>query len=262
MRTLGTVTTLAVACLVMTPARSALATDDGVWTFEATPYLFAAGMKGTVGIRGYKAEADMSFGDIIEKLDISFMGLITAKKGRWTMGLEGMYIRMEDSGSTTITGPNGVVSVNGRLDLSNSMSIVQASAGYRVVEAATRLDLIGALRYTKLEAETEIRTQLSPGVVFPGGQQSVSGSRNWTDAVVGMRVQHPVNDTLTLMAYADVGGGGSELTYQLMAGAHWEFAKGYSAKIGYRQLYWDYEEDGAVWDVRTSGPYLGLGISF
>jgi hypothetical protein len=27
-------------------------------------------------------------------------------------------------------------------------------------------------------------------------------------------------------------------------------------------MYWDYEEDGTVWDIAASGPYLGLGIQF
>ena len=67
---------------------------------------------------------------------------------------------------------------------------------------------------------------------------------------------------MTLMGYIDIGAGGSNLTYQVMAGANWEFAKGYNLKLGYRHLYWDYEKSGAVWDVKTSGPYLGLGIQF
>ena len=28
------------------------------------------------------------------------------------------------------------------------------------------------------------------------------------------------------------------------------------------QVRWDYEDDGSVWDMAASGPYLGLGIRF
>lgn len=34
------------------------------------------------------------------------------------------------------------------------------------------------------------------------------------------------------------------------------------AKPGYWNLYWDYEEDGSVWDMTAAGPYLGLDIQF
>ena len=92
--------------------------------------------------------------------------------------------------------------------------------------------------------------------------RSVSGDESWTDAVVGVRVLHPVADHVTLMGDADVGGGGSDLTYQFMGGVNWEFKKDFTAKVGYRYLNWDYENDGSVWDMTASGPYLRLGIRF
>ncbi len=219
-------------------------------------------MKGTVGVRGYKSDADISFGDIMDALDFGFMGVFTAQKGPWTFDLEGVYMKLKDSGSGTITSPNGVVSANGSLDVTNSMTILQGSAGYRVLDDQTKVDLIGALRYTKLKADMEIKAEFTPGVVFPGGTYSTGGSKGWTDGVVGFRVLHPITDKVKFMGYADVGAGGSDLTYQFMAGANWEFAQGYTAKIGYRYIYWDYAKDGAVWDMSASGPYLGLGIRF
>jgi opacity protein-like surface antigen len=59
-----------------------------------------------------------------------------------------------------------------------------------------------------------------------------------------------------------VGAGGSDLTYQVIAGANWEFSEGYTAKVGYRILSWDYENNGTVWDMTASGMYMGLGIRF
>jgi hypothetical protein len=35
-----------------------------------------------------------------------------------------------------------------------------------------------------------------------------------------------------------------------------------STKAGYRYLSWDYEDNGIVWGMVASGPYLGLGIRF
>lgn len=262
MRTLGTAKVLATACVALALVQPAFAAEESAWTFEATPYMLAAGMKGTVGVRGYTSDADVSFSDIMDTLDSGFMGILTAQNGRWSFGLEAAYMKLEDAGSRTITSPNGLVSANGTLDISSSMTIFQGSAGYRIVDDQTKVDLIGALRYTKLEAEMELKTQFTPGIVFPGARRSVDDSKSWTDAVVGVRVLHPVADDVTLMGYVDVGAGGSDLTYQVMVGANWAFAKGYTAKFGYRHLDWDYEKDGIVWDMKASGPYLGLGITF
>jgi hypothetical protein len=107
---------------------------------------------------------------------------------------------------------------------------------------------------TKLSADLDL--------VGPGNSISVGSDDNWTDAVVGVRVLHPVADNVELLGYADVGAGGSDLTWQVVAGVNWEFAKGFTLKAGYRHMYWDYEDGGTVWDMSASGPYLGLGIRF
>lgn len=262
MRTCSSAAVLSLACAALLPAQSATAAEADAWVFEATPYMLAAGMNGTVGVRGFKSNVDASASEIMDNLDGAFFGVLTAEKGRWLFALEAVYLDLEDSGSKQLTSPNGIVSVNGQLEASSTIKIYQGSAGYRILDDRTKVDLIGALRYTKLEADLEIRTQFTPGVVFPGQTRNLGGSDSWTDVVAGMRVLHPVTDNVTLMGYVDVGGGGSDLTYQAMAGANWEFSKGFSAKIGYRHMYWDYEEDGTVWDIAASGPYLGLGIKF
>lgn len=68
-------------------------------------------------------------------------------------------------------------------------------------------------------------------------------------------IRQPVGDSLTLVGYADVGGGGgrSDLTYQFMAGIDWAFARDYMARLGYRHLYWNCEKEDAVWDMAAQG---------
>jgi hypothetical protein len=250
------------ACLGIVINQNGVAAGSDDWRFEVTPYFLAAGLDGTVGIRGVEADVDASFSDILDNLDAGFMGMFTAHKGPWTFGLEAVYLELEDESSGSVSGPFGNVSVNGALDLTNEMYIYQGTVGYRVLDNKTTVDLLGALRYTKLEADMDVAFATVPGIVFPGGATSASGSESWTDAVVGVHVLHPVSDNVALLGYADVGSGGSDLTYQFMLGANWEFRKDFTAKLGYRQIYWDYEEDDTVWDMTASGMYLGLGIRF
>jgi hypothetical protein len=237
------------------------AQNDG-WQYEVTPYLFAAGMDGEIGIRGVTSDVDASFSDIADNLDQGLMALFTASKGPWSYGLEGVYMKLSDEGSKSVTGPFGDVEVDGALKLNSKMYIYQGSVAYRVLDEITVVDLVGAARYTKLETDASVAITTTPGIVFPGGARSASGSESWTDVVVGVNALHPLNKQWSLMGYADVGGGGSDLTYQFILGANWEFARDFNARLGYRQLYWDYKNEGAIWDITASGPYLGLGIRF
>ncbi len=232
------------------------------WEYEITPYLFAAGLDGTVGVRGVNSDVDASFSDILDNLDQAFMAMFVARKGPWSYGLEAMYFKLEDEGAKAVTGRFGHVSVDGALQVTSKMYIYQGTVGYRILDGSTNVDLIGAVRYTKLDVDADVVITTTPGIVFPGGARSASGSESWTDAVVGVRILHPVTEHVSLLAYGDVGGGGSDLTYQLMLGANWQFRDGFTAKVGYRYLYWDYEHDGNVWDMTMAGPYLGVGIRF
>lgn len=242
-------------------SQGSAAAEADAWRFEATPYILAAGLDGTVGVRGVEADIDMSFSDIWDDLDIAFMGLFTAEKGPWTFMLEGVYFRLEDEGARSVSGPFGNVSVSGALEATVELSIFQGSVGYRVFDETTKVDLIGGVRYTKVEVDMDVKTSTTPGIVFPGGKRSASGSESWADAVVGVRVLHPVAKDVTLLGYADVGGGSGN-THQLLGGVNWTFREGFTAKVGYRYLSWDYDKDGTVWDIDASGPYLGLGIQF
>ncbi len=253
---------LSLAVLGLGSGQIGHAVESDAWQYEVTPYALAAGLEGTAGVRGVTSDVDMSISDVLDDFEAGFMGLFAARKGPWMYSLEGVYFKLADQAAKSVTGPFGHVTVNGALDVTTKMYIYQGTVGYRILDDVTTVDVIGALRYTKLDAELDVRITTTPGIVFPGGARSASGSKSWTDGVVGAIVQHPVSNHVALVGYADVGGGGSDLTYQVIAGANWEFNKGYTAKFGYRLLDWDYEEDGTIWDMTASGPYLGLGIRF
>jgi hypothetical protein len=256
------ITALSLAVLGLGVSHIGNAAEGDAWQYEVTPYFLAAGLEGKAGIRGVTADVDASFSDILDHFDSGFMGIFSARKGPWSYILEGVYFKLEDQLSKTVTGPFGQVSVNGALELTSKMYIYQGTVGYRVLDGTTTVDLLGALRYTKLEADVNVVITTVPAIVFPGGATSAGGSESWTDAVVGVYVVHPVSDNIALVGYADVGAGGSDLTYQVIAGANWEFSEGYTAKVGYRILSWDYENNGTVWDMTASGMYMGLGIRF
>jgi opacity protein-like surface antigen len=254
-------TIVSALCLGMATTLSVDARASDQWEYEVTPYMLFAGMDGTLGIRDHTADVDMSFSDIWDSLDAGFMGLFTARKGPWMFGLEGVYMKLDGEKGSSFTGPGGIIGGDGELKVTASMYVYQGTLGYRLVDDRTRVDLIGGVRYTKLHTKMDVKVAFDQPP-FDDVNAGLKGSDSWFDGVVGVWAHHPVSEEVSLVGYADVGGGGSDLTYQFMAGVNWEFKEDLTAKLGYRYLSWDYEDGGTVWDMSASGPYLGLGFRF
>lgn len=250
--------------VVQTPAaaQTAVRSDTDAWQFEVTPYLFGAGLNGTTGIGPVTSNVDVSFKDLLENLDSGFMALFEARKGQWMFGVEGVYFKLKDEGVKSWQGPLGNTST-GSLEATVTEQLYQLSAGYRVLDDRTKVDVFGAARYTQLDTKLNLVVTTGPDLL-PDGSRGVKASESWWDPVIGVRVMVPLAEAWTFVGYADIGGFGvgSDLTYQLLAGVNWQFAKSWIAKAGYRYLYQDYQHNSFVWDMTSSGVYLGAGFRF
>jgi len=245
-----------------TPMRAAETTGEA-WQFEVTPYVFGAGLRGTTGVGQVQADIDSSFGDIMKHFDSGFMAAAEARKGPWVFAFDGVYFRLKDQGTRSWQGPGGIGSATGDLEATVAQLVYQIAVGYRVVDtSATKLDVFGAGRYTRLDTDLNLVTTTGP--LLPGGTRNASASADWWDPVFGFRVVLPFAEHWSFMGYGDIGGFGvgSKFTYQLIAGVNWEFAKSFTAKAGYRYLYQDYDKNNFLWDIAAHGAYLGLGIAF
>jgi opacity protein-like surface antigen len=173
-----------------------------------------------------------------------------------------VYFKLKGEGADSWQGPLGNIST-GSLEATVTEQLYQLTAGYRVLDERTKVDVLGAARYTQLDTALSLAvTTGSP--LLPDGSRSVNARESWWDPVIGVRVLVPIAEAWTLVGYADIGGFGvgSDLTYQLLAGVNWQFAKSATAKAGYRYIYQDYKNNGFVWDMTASGFYLGAGFRF
>lgn len=253
---IGYVTALALTA----PAMAQVPESDG-WGFEVTPYLWGSALEGTVGARGVEGDLDAEFSDIWEHLDSALLGAVEARRGPWGILFDGIYFKLADEATRTWSGPGGIGTATGTLEATTTMQVYQLAAAYRIKEVVA-VDLIAGARYTILDAELRLVTTTGP--LLPGGTRRVSGDESWLDPIVGVRMLAPITEHWTGVVYADYGGFGigSDKTYQLTAGVNWQFAQRFSAKVGYRYVYQDYENNGFVWDVTSRGPLIGLGIRF
>lgn len=232
------------------------------WSFEFTPYLWGAAMEGSVGAGELPTmNIDMSFSDVLDHLDAGLMGAFEARKGRWGALLDAIYMKIEDSATATRTGagPVGATASAGAL-LEVRQTTYAVALAYRLREGHAPLDLVGGVRYLRIEAEARI-----DGSLFAqSGSVQRSAKKSWGDPYVGLRLQQPLAGRWTLAAYGDFGGFGvsSDFTWQALLGAEYEFSNTITAKAGYRYIAVDYDQDGFAFDMAYSGLYFGLGIRF
>ncbi len=254
----------AVAASGLCSASALHAAERNALHFEASPYLWAAGMKGSTGARGVEADIDVGFDDIVEDLDLGLMGVLELRKGNWLLLLDGVYMKLQDEKSRSWTGPGGLATATADLEVTPEMTMIAIAGGYRINADNVAVDVLGGARYTKVDMEFRLTTTTAG--LFPGGVRTVSADESWWDPFVGVRIVIPFAEKWAGVLYADYGGFGvgSDSTYQVLAGVNWNFSKHFSAKLGYRYLYQDFEDDdnGFVWDMKAYGPYIGLGIRF
>ena len=257
---LALLNSLVMFCLL--PSAAQAAEHDQGWQFEVTPYIFTTGLDGTIGVGGAEADVDASFSDLSDYIDKAFMMVAEARRGKWGIGFDGFYTKLKDEETNSWTCEPCLRNRGATLDIeiTTTQEVYTLVAAYRLQEQGAIIDAFGGARYSRIENEVDLT--LTP-VVFPSREGKIDGDIDWWDPIVGIRLLYPFADNWTAMGYADVGvAGDSDSTYQAMLGLNWGFSQHFSAKLGYRYLYQDYEEDDVIWDITMEGVFLGLGIRF
>jgi opacity protein-like surface antigen len=202
---------------------------------------------------------DLSFSDIVQNLDFGYMGTLEARKERWIIFTDLMYMRVSGDASVTGPGPTGPAVTVGA-DATVKQTMFSAALGYRVLDGATSLDLFGGARYNKIDVDADI----SGSLFGLSARVNRSGDKSWWDPYAAFRLTHRIDDKWSLVAYADAGGFGvgSDLTWQALFGANYAFSKTVTAKFGFRILKVDYDSGGFLYDMKNQGLVVGVGMKF
>lgn len=211
------------------------------WEYEAAPYLWAAGLDGTTTVGDLSVESDHGFSDLVDKIDFGFTGAFEARKGRWGILFDAIYIKLSDD----------VGSPRGTVDVEAVQQMYTLGGAWRALEGPTPVDLIGGLRYNYL------KPTLGLGGVERGR------SKDALDPYVGVRGHYPLDPRWTLVGYLDVGTfDGSDYAWQLLVGASYAWRPDRSLKFGYRQLKTKYSGERIELDTTMQGLYVGVGFRF
>jgi len=230
------------------------ATDSG-WDFLLTVYAPLMGLEGDLGVAGLTSSVDVPFDDILEDLDGGFMTAFEARRHRWSV--TGDLIWMKLSGSAQPT-PNSYAGFK------QEQVMASLALGYELFGSeSTTFDLLGGAALTSLDVDLDA-TIAPPGPLLPTVNRAGSGSETWIDPFVGLRVRHRLSDRWSLFATGVYGGFGvaSDEYWQALAGIGYHFSDRTSLALAYRIISTDYQDGGFRYDVDTSGPNLGLVFRF
>jgi len=220
------------------------------WEFDIVPYIWGSGLAGDVKLGRLPTQGiEASFGDILDHLELAGMAAFGARKGNWGVLVDAIYIDLGDTVSASDP-------TFGEADVSMNEQLYSALLTYRIHGGEkTTVDLAWGGRYYRIDADFALVSGVAVG-------RAASADVDWWDWLAGARfVGHP-SKRWSLTAYADIGGGGSQLTWEAIAAADFAFNKTVSLAFGYRYLEIDYDEDAFLYDVSMQGPFLGVGFHF
>ena len=221
------------------------APETSDWTFTAAAYLWGAGLDGKSGVFGLPPQdIDISFGDVLENLDFAFMGLGEARNGPFSVGLDLVYSNLSKKFDT----PNGIVANS--VDASASTFFATGYAGYAVFDTDTaHFDLIAGARIWSVQNNFDVNGGLLGGRSFDDGA-------TWVDPLVGAKFMAELSPEFYVSGWGMIGGFGisSEIMWDVMGGAGYNFTDSFSLFAGYRATGVDYSNDGFVYDTVQHGP--------
>ncbi len=220
------------------------------WEFRFIPYLWGSSINGRVGIGDRTAGVDASFSNILDHLHFGVMGLVDATWNQKVVVLNDV-VYTDLRGYRATPGP-----LFSSVTPNQKFFLLTPEGGYRILDTSqASLDVLGGIRYWHFNTELQFQPRLLPGV-------DVQASRGWVDGILGLKGKVYLPRTWWLTGYGDVGGGGSNITFQFIGTAGVDIHKHYALLAGYRDLNVDYDKDGFLFDSSLKGPVFGFTFKF
>jgi hypothetical protein len=215
------------------------------WKFTLAPYLLFPRMDGTTAIRGQELEVNTSAGDIFSNLQFGAMGYFEARKARWGVGVDAVYMAL----GTDVDRPSANVDVN--------QGAYTFTGQYQVHE---KVDFLFGARWNVLQGKLDFKEPPLTGIF--------KDTKQWVDPIVGLKLKQRLGGRWHFTMEGDIGGfgAGSDFAWQLWPMVGVDVGKRASLGIGYRILSMDYDTGSGdqffKYDVTTQAIVLGVAFQF
>jgi hypothetical protein len=233
-----------------TPQAKEVNRDDQGWHADITPYIWFAGVNGTVGALEHETSVHASFGDIFQYFNIGLMGDGEVRYNRIVMPIDFMWMKLSDDHGLPIEDAGG-----GTLSIKAKMTetIVTPKIGYRVVSNKNlKVDALFGFRYWHLSNDLSLQPTQPEG--------SFSASANWVDAVAGAKFAWWMTPKMVVTVAGDAGGASARSDYQVAGVLGYRISRRWVLQAGYRYLSVNYRPARSklfVYDVTMPGLIIG-----
>jgi hypothetical protein len=263
----------------------AAAIDSDAWRFRVALYGWAPSVAGSLTARGQTVNVNASFIQILQKSDslLGYMGYFEADKGRVGFYLDTVWAKLGfDSSTTSQRNPIAglQISTSRNTAATYSFAIIEAGGLYEIARwpgsPGSFMALDGLLGFRYWNSRIDLNFDFDGTVDFTRLSNALgrniefsrsfaigrSGSLDWIDPVIGLRLRHQFTPNQEIMVRGDVGGFGFQSNFEWQAVGVYSYQL--AALIGYRALGVNYTNTGnnnAV-DLVLHGPIIGFSVRF
>ncbi|HTO46547.1 MAG TPA: hypothetical protein VML91_02815 [Burkholderiales bacterium] len=261
------------------------ASMEDKWKFSVMPYLWLPSVDGKLSYgpppaSGGSANINIDTATVLDNLDFAFMINGEARKGRWLVATDVIYLDFGHTDSSVRSvafdfGPRGRINVDAGANSGTQSKLKgwlwTTVGGYAAVQDPRwNLDVLGGFRLLNLDASTSWQLNTSLTVTDPAGggatqtfarQGSASKSDNVWAGIVGAKGRAKLGGSDWFVNYyGDVGGWSQLFTAQGALGVGYAFKWG-DVIFDYRYLYYSQSGQDKLIDWVSFGGFA-LGVNF
>lgn len=254
--------TMGFALLAVVSLSGAAGASD--WEWNVTPYLWATDVGADVSINDRQvADMEIGFDDLADDLELTAQGHIEGRRGRHGVMLDVFYVHLAGDDKRFALPPPLAGEATAEGDL--TLTIINAGGVFNPRGDGEGFSLLYGGRAVDRDIEVDARFAVAPGVTLARGY---AVSETLYDALLGARYIGRLTPRWTYALQADASTGGTELTWDALAGIGYSFGESgrYTLIAGYRYMDIELEKDNDLGqidaEVTLSGFISGLRISF
>jgi len=269
------------------PVPAPLADSDG-WRFQAATYGWLMSVSGSTTSHGQTVDTNASFIDLMQKSDslIGFMAYLEADKGPVGVYADFVFTKMGFTTSQAayrnpIAGLKLSATANAALTM--QMFVMEVGGVYELASwngdsgNATTLEAVGGFRYWNVNLAGTFDALITANTTrfnlsrSAGFALADSGTTQWVDPLVGLRLRHQLAPNQMITLRGDIGGFNlaNSLSWQALAvySYDWQFTGcQIAALLGFRALGVNYNTGGGATAFGLNevfyGPVVGASIRF
>ena len=229
--------------------------QDG-WEFDLAIYAWLPTIEGKLAydLPGLGDTIEIDPADLLENLEFTAMVAFAARRDRWSILGDVIYLKEAASRNRTLDIGDGI---NLRADFELKSWITNFAGAYDVVRSErSNLGVLVGVRYFSMDT----RLSLSSDGPLDLHAPLEEASSLW-NGIVGVQGRLGLAERWYVPYHLDIGTGDSDLTLQAMAGVGYSFKWG-SLALLYRYLDFDQGDEGAVQGMTLAGFEFGVVFRF